>query len=113
MYVEERMYTLQVGKVPEYFKMYENEGIAIQTKYLPDMVGYYATEVGPQNMVVHLWGYDDLNQREQCRARLQADPAWQAYVAKVRQLIVTQETRLMKCAPFFAERLKKMLAAAK
>lgn len=35
MYVEERMYTLQVGKVPEYFRMHENEGIAIQTKHLP------------------------------------------------------------------------------
>ena len=113
MYVEERMYTLQVGKVPEYFKMYENEGLAIQTKHLPNMVGYYVTEVGPQNMVVHMWGYDDLNQRDKCRARLQADPAWQAYVAKLRPLIMTQETRMMKCAPFFAQRLKKMLAATK
>jgi len=25
----------------------------------------------------------------------------------------TQETRMMKCAPFFLERLKKMLAAVK
>ena len=30
MYVEERMYQLQPGKVPEYFKRYENEGMAIQ-----------------------------------------------------------------------------------
>ena len=113
MYVEERMYTLQVGKVPEYFKMYESEGMAIQTRHLPNMVGYYVTEVGPQNMVVHMWGYDDLNQRDKCRAQLQADPAWQAYVAKVRLLVMTQETRIMKCAPFFVERLKQMLAATK
>jgi len=27
--------------------------------------------------------------------------------------MVSQETRIMKCAPFFAERLKKMLEAVK
>ena len=113
MYVEERMYTMQVGKAPEYLKMYETEGMAIQTKHLPNMVGYYVTEVGPQNLVIHMWGYDDLNQRDKCRAAMQADPAWQAYVTKVRGLIVSQDTRIMKCAPFFVERLKKMLAASR
>ena len=113
MYVEERMYVLQVGKVPEYLKLYETEGMAIQTRHLPNLVGYYTTEIGPQNMVVHLWGYEDLVERDRCRAAMQADPAWQAYVAKIRSLIVTQETRMLKCAPFFAGRLKTMLAAAK
>jgi hypothetical protein len=64
-------------------------------------------------MVIHLWAYDDLNQREKCRAAMQADPAWQAYLPKVRPLIVSQDTRILKCAPFFLERLKKMLAAAR
>ena len=43
----------------------------------------------------------------------QADPEWQAYLPKIRPLIVTQETRIHKCAPFFVERLKKMLAAVR
>ena len=112
MYVEERIYTLQVGKVPEFLKLYESEGLAIQTGHLPNLVGFYITEVGPLNVVVHMWGYDDLNQRDKCRAALQADPAWQTYVVKARQFYVSQETRILKCAPFFAERLKRMLAAA-
>ncbi len=105
MYVEERMYLLHPGKVPEYFKLYESEGMPTQVKHLPHMVGYYVTEVGIQNMVIHMWAYDDLNQRDKCRA------AMQAYVAKVRPLIVTQDTRIMKPAPFFKARLEKMLAA--
>jgi NIPSNAP len=113
MYVEERMYTLQVGKAAEYLKHYENEGMAVQLRHLPHMVGYYLNEVGPQNLIVHMWAYDDLNQREKCRAQMQADPAWQAYVQKTRPLTISQETRIMKCAPFFLERLKKMLAAVK
>jgi hypothetical protein len=111
MYVEERMYLLQVGKAPEYFKQYEEHGMKVQLKHLPDLVGYYVTEVGVQNMVIHLWAYEDLNQRDRCRAAMQADPEWQAYLPKIRPLIVSQETRILKCAPFFVERLKKMLAA--
>jgi hypothetical protein len=49
-------------------------------------------------MIVHLWAYDSLDQRDKCRAAMSADPQW-------------QETRVMKCAPFFVDRLKKMLAA--
>jgi hypothetical protein len=113
MYVEERVYTLHPGKVPEYLKHYESEGMAIQLRHLPHMVGYYFSEIGPQNTLVHLWAYDDLNQRDRCRAAMQADPAWQAYVQKTRPLVQTQETRMMKCAPFFLDRLKKMLAAVK
>ena len=37
----------------------------------------------------------------------------QAYLAKTHPLMETQETRIMKCAPFFVERLKTMLAAVK
>ena len=113
MYVEERMYVLQIGKAAEYFRNYEEFGLKVQLKHLPHLVGYYVTEVGPQNMVIHLWAYDDLNQRDRCRAAMQADSDWQAYLPKNRPLIVSQETRIMKCAPFFVERLKKMLAAAK
>jgi hypothetical protein len=111
MYVEERMYLLHPGKVPEYFKLYETEGMATQLKHLPHMVGYYVSEVGMQNLVVHLWAYEGLDQRDKCRAAMQADPAWQGYVAKIRPLIITQDTRIMKPAPFFKERLMKMLSA--
>jgi len=44
---------------------------------------------------------------------MQADPEWQAYLGKNRPFMLKQETRVMKCAPFFVERLKKMLGAVK
>ncbi len=113
MYVEERMYKLHAGKAAEYFKNYEEFGMKAQLRHLPHMVGYYLTEAGMQNLVTHMWAYDDLNQREKCRGAMQADPDWQAYLPKIRPLIVTQETRIHKAAPFFVERLKKMLAATK
>ena len=113
MYVEERMYQLHPGKVPEYFHHYETHGMPVQLRHQPHMLGYYTPEIGPQNMVVHMWAYDDLNQRDACRAAMQADPAWQAYTAKIRPLIISQETRMMKPAPFFKPRLDKMLSSTK
>jgi NIPSNAP protein len=113
MYVEERMYTLKAGTAPEYLKHYQNDGMKVQLKHLPHMVGYYFTEVGGLNCMVHLWAYDSLDQREKCRAAMQADPDWKKYLEKSRPLMESQENRIMKAAPFFVERLKKMLAAVK
>jgi hypothetical protein len=113
MYVEERIYTLQVGKAAEYFKNYEQFGMKVQLKHLPNMVGYYTTEVGDLNLVIHMWAYEDLNERDRMRASMQADPEWQAYLVKNRPFMISQQSRIMKCAPFFVERLKKMLAATK
>jgi hypothetical protein len=113
MYIEERMYLLHPGKVDEYFRHYESHGMPVQLKYQPHMLGYYVTEVGPQNMVVHMWAYESLDQRAKCRERLFADPDWQAYRPKIHPLLMRMETRIMKCAPFFLERLKRMLAADK
>ena len=89
MYVEERIYRLKIGAVAEYCKNYE------------------------ELCMVHLWAYDSLDQREKCRAAMQADPDWKKYLEKSRLLMESQENRIMKAAPFFVERLKKMLAAVK
>src|SRR5689334_10143775 len=113
MIVEERMYTLYPGKVPEYLKAYKEEGLAIQKRILGNMYGYFFNEVGTQNQVIHLWAYEDFADREKRRGVLVSDSAWNAYIAKVRPFLVHQETRIMKPAPFFEETLRKMLEAAK
>jgi len=113
MFVEERTYRLKIGAAPEYFRNYQENGMHVQLRHLPHMVGCYVTEIGGLNAVVHLWAYDSLDQRERCRAAMQADPDWRAYLAKARPLMEAQESRVMKCAPFFLERLKTMLAAVK
>ncbi|WP_439575688.1 NIPSNAP family protein [Phreatobacter sp.] len=100
MIVEERIYTLMAGKVPDYLKAYEAEGLAIQKAILGTMVGYFSTEFGPLNQIVHLWAYKDLADREERRRRLDADAGWQAYVAKVRPWVVSQENKLLIPAAF-------------
>src|SRR5919204_5760324 len=110
MYVEERMYTLRPGAVPEYLRHYQNDGMKVQLKHLPHMVGYYFTEVGALNMIVHMWAYESLDQRDKCRAAMSGDPEWQSYLTKIRPLMERQGTRGLKCAPFFVGRVEKMVA---
>ena len=100
MIVEMRTYLLQPGTVPLYFKLYQAEGLETQTRILGRLLGYYATEVGPLNQVVHLWGYDSFEERMKRRSALFADAGWLAYIAKVTPYIISQESRIMNPAPF-------------
>lgn len=101
MLVEQRTYTTQAGKINDYLALYEAEGLAIQKPILGRMVGYYRTEIGPLNQVIHMWAYKDLNERAERRAKLMADKGWQAYVAKMRPLLATMESKILVAAPFF------------
>jgi hypothetical protein len=100
MIVEERIYTLAIGKAPEYLALYEAEGLGVQRSILGRMIGYFSTEFGPLNQIVHLWAYQDLADRARRRAELAAHPGWRSYLAKVRPLIVSQENKLLTPAPF-------------
>lgn len=100
MIVEERIYTLQPGTVPEMVRLYGEEGLALQQKYLGRFIGYFTAETGNVNQVVFLWGYDSLDDRAARRARLAGDPAWQAYLKKVIPLLVKQENRILKPTAF-------------
>ncbi|QBI21435.1 NIPSNAP family protein [Egibacter rhizosphaerae] len=100
MIVEQRTYTLEVGAVAEYLRLYEAEGLPIQEPILGHLVGYFSTEVGPLNRVVHMWAYESFAERSERRARLAADERWRAFVPKLRELVQAQETVILSPAPF-------------
>jgi len=101
MIVEERTYTTLPGKHRAYLELYQAEGLAIQHRILGRMVGYYVSEIGDLNQIVHLWAYQDLNERTERRTRLLADAGFQAYVAKMLPLLQSQHSRILRPAPFF------------
>ena len=100
MIVEQRTYNLHVATTGEYLKRYQEEGLAIQRPILGTMVGYFSTEIGPLNQIVHMWAYEDMGDREQRRATLKSDPRWVKYSASVRQYIISQENKILIPAPF-------------
>lgn len=100
MIVDIRTYTLQPGNLGAFFKLYGEEGFAIQTRHLGQPLGYYFIDIGPQNRVVHLWGYADIAERAAKRAVMEADPAWTVYRAKSATLFLRQENKVLRDAPF-------------
>ena len=101
MLVEERIYTLYVGKQTEYLQIYESDGLPVQRQYLGRMLGYYFTEVGPLNQVIHMWGYDSFEDRITRRAAMRADPRWAPYLKKIQPFSLHQESKLLFPASFF------------
>jgi hypothetical protein len=97
---EERTYRLKTGRVPEYLRHVEQEGIAIQRGHLGQLVGYFSTDIGPLNQIVHIWAFESLDDRARRRAALWQDPAWQAFLPKIQALIETMESKILKPAPF-------------
>lgn len=102
MIVEQRTYTLKPLRTAEFLALYEAKALPLQKKYLGHLIGFFVSEIGPLNEVVHLWGFDSLAERERRRGEMEKDPAWAVYRAAVRELdaISHQETKLLKSVPF-------------
>lgn len=96
MVVEERTYVLHTGvSLADYLRIYETEGLPAQKPILGGFLGYFVTEFGTQNQLVHLWAYADLEDRRARRAQLAGNPQWQGCLAKIRPMIMTMENRIM------------------
>ncbi len=100
MIVEERIYTVKPGAVHQYYKDYNPRGLDIQQRILGNLIGYFHTEIGQLNKIVHLWGYASLAEREKRRAALAADPEWLAYLQQSPDIIVEMESRILIPSPF-------------
>ncbi|MFT4066977.1 NIPSNAP family protein [Paraburkholderia sp.] len=96
MIVEERIYDLRPNSAAEFARHFEREGIAIQRPILGRLVGYFYTEIGPLNQVVHLWAYEDLEDRAKRRAVLAANPVWRDYVKQnIQPLLVRMQNKIL------------------
>ena len=101
MIVEQRTYTLRPGTAPEFLRIYEEHGLPVQLPILGTLVGYYSTEFGPLNQVIHMWGYESFEDRARRRAELVKSPGWQTYLPMNRDKIVSQENKLLVPTAFF------------
>jgi len=92
---EFRIYDLKAGAVPEF---YEKTG-ALITKRLEHspLVGYFHTEVGPLNRVLHIWEYEDMNARDEIRSKVVDAGIWPPPTG---HLITNQQIDIFHPAPF-------------
>lgn len=103
MIYDHRTYTCRPGTIAKHLKLYAEYGWQVQRRHLGDPVVYAMTETGDVNAYVHIWRYDDVADRAEKRARLQADPEWQAYLQKSAEAgyLVSQVNRILTPVPFF------------
>ena len=100
MIVEQRTYTVQVGKMSAYMEAFSERGLPIMKRILGNFVGFFVSDLGELNQAIQLWGYDSYAERERRRAILAMEPDWLAYLKGSPPVILRQENRILVPASF-------------
>jgi len=101
MILEVRTYTFNVGKVRIWLDYYEKHGLPVQERHLGRLVGFFTSETGRLNQVVHMRAYDSFADRETRRAAMLRDPAWLDVLKNEPPgLIVSQESQILQPTSF-------------
>jgi hypothetical protein len=90
MIYEIRTYQLSPGRQAEVEKRY-GEAYQYRRKY-SELTGFFHTEIGPLNEIIHIWRYQDLAERARIRAEAAKDANWppkiQEFIRKMTSEIV-------------------------
>lgn len=97
---ELRTYTLHVGKMGEAVTVYQTYGWPVFERVQDRLVGYFQSDVGTLNQLVHLWKFEDDADRRRHWQALYADSGFMEFARRIRPLILTQENRLLLAAPW-------------
>jgi hypothetical protein len=100
MIFDHRTYTVHHGRMADYLDRYERLALPVQLRHLGRLVGFYVSDIGPLNQVVHIWAYDSIADREERRARMAADPDWKAFMKGNEGTFSAQENKILKPAQF-------------
>ncbi len=98
---ELRTYTIHPPKFKDFVAHTAKVGIKLRTKH-SKVVGYWTTEIGELNQVVHLWEYEDFDHRTRVRAALAKDKTWNTrYLTRSRPMLQHQESMVLVPADFW------------
>ena len=96
MIYELRTYTVRQGTLPDVVKAASTVSRDIRNDDYGKLEGYWYTDIGPLNQVMHLWSYADLNERARLRAELAKNPRWSGeYLPLIRPHLIRQDIRLL------------------
>lgn len=100
MIIDHRTYNIVPRRTKDYLAAFKDYGLPVQLKHLGGLVGYYVSEIGPQDQLVHLWAYKSLADMEERRANRNADPDWAKFLKMTEGMIRSQETKILRAADF-------------
>jgi hypothetical protein len=106
MLYDMRTYDLRAGALQDYMTAVRDVAVKVREDYGVRLAGWYYTDVGTLNRVVHIWAYRDYAHFGEAREQVRADPRWTGeYLPRVKGMIVRQKDALMRGADFFEERI--------
>ena len=96
MIYELRTYTVKPGTLGEMVEAASTVSRDIRKDDFGKLEGYWSTEIGPLNQVMHLWSYRDYDERARLRAELAKNTRWTGeYIPLIRPLLMRQDVRLL------------------
>ena len=97
-----RTYDIAMGKTPEYMAAVREIALPVRESYGIKLAGWYYTDIGALNKVVHIWAYRDFAHFEEAREAFRTDERWvNDYVPRVKGIVLRQENQIMRASDFF------------
>eukprot|EP01012_Entosiphon_sulcatum_P023136 TRINITY_DN2811_c0_g1_i1.p3 TRINITY_DN2811_c0_g1~~TRINITY_DN2811_c0_g1_i1.p3 ORF type:complete len:267 (-),score=65.81 TRINITY_DN2811_c0_g1_i1:134-934(-) len=91
---ELRVYDINADDFPK-FMQHTTNFMHLRVKH-SKLVGYWTSDLGPLNQVVHIWEYDSLSHRAAVRAALANDTSWFAsYISIMRPMLAKQSSSVL------------------
>jgi hypothetical protein len=100
MIYELRTYQLVVGGLSDYLEVARTKILPGVAEYGLKPVGFWYTEAGDLNQVVHLWAYNDLNERQEKWGKWARDPRRAEVLAKLRSVVLHQSNKFLSPTDF-------------
>ena len=97
---ELRTYTLFVGKLHEASEIYKEFGTPWIKKFKNNLVNYYLGDIGALNQIIHIWKFEDDNERRELWKQIFSDEDFIKFASKFRPLVLKQENKIMIQAPW-------------
>jgi hypothetical protein len=96
-----RTYDLKPGALPAYRDAVREVALPVRQRYGVKLAGWYYTEIGTLNRVVHIWAFRDWQHLAEAKRQFRADPQWvRDYLPRVLPLIERQQSQIVLAADF-------------
>ena len=96
MIYEVRTYDLKPGAIPQAEEAFA-EALPYRAKYSP-IAAFWHTDIGPLNQIIHVWGYENLEERDRIRTEAGTDPNWPPKITP--GAILNMNSEIWHPAPF-------------
>ncbi|MEQ1105027.1 NIPSNAP family protein [Acinetobacter ursingii] len=94
--IDHRIYTITPRCMPKFLEVFDQLAMPVLKKHLGEPLGFYVSSVGTLNQVVHLWGYNSLDDYEKRSHARDTDPEFQIYLKASEGLVMSQMSQIVR-----------------